>query len=106
MITSKTLNLLPLNSENELVKRLVETATKAREESVLSHLRDLVDKGILVMKVDDWTFYREEHSNQLVYKEKVELQLNVQEYIDKLEKENSEMKEYIKEIKSLLNKGA
>ena len=105
MITSKTFNLVSLN-ENDLVRKLVETAASAREEAVLAHLRDLVEKGILVMKVDDWTFFRDELSNQLVYKEKVELQLNAQEYIDKLEKENSEMKEYIKEIKSLLNKGA
>lgn len=105
MITTKT---IPLNnpSEQKFIETLIKKAAEAREQSILAQLNDLVVKGILVVKLGETAFYRSSESNELIYKEQVTLELNVQEYIDKLEKENSEMKEYIKEIKSLLNKGA
>ena len=56
-----------------------------------------------MVKPEQNALYRASDSNELVYKETVTLELNVQDYVSRLEKENSEMKAYIAEIKRLLS---
>lgn len=102
MITTKTISLSNL-SQDRLIQELVNAAADARQESILAHLNDLVAKGILVVKPEQNAFYRTSDSNELVYKETLTLELNVQDYISRLERENEEMKAYIAEIKRLLS---
>jgi len=99
MITTKTISLSNL-SQDRLIQELMNAAADARQESILAHLSDLVAKGILVVKPEQNALYRASDSNELVYKETVTLELNVQDYISRLERENEEMKAYIAEIKS------
>ena len=56
-----------------------------------------------MVKPEQNALYRASDSNELVYKEIVTLELNVQDYVSRLEKENSEMKAYIAEIKRLVS---
>ena len=102
MITTKTISI----SQDNLIQTLMQKAAEARQESILAHFSDLVAKDILVVKVEGNSLYRASDSNELVWKEQVTLELNVQDYISRLEKENSEMKAYIEEIKRLLSGGS
>jgi len=103
MITTKSFNINSIDTESQPINKLIEAAADARQESILAQLNDLVAKGLLTVKLGDTAFYRDHLSSALVYKEQVTLELKVQEYIVKLEKENAELKEYVAEIKRLLN---
>lgn len=101
MITTKTISLNHI-TEDKFIQDLAQKVAAAREESIMAQLSDLVAKGILVVKVQGNAFYKEADSSNLVYRESLTLELNVQDYVSRLEKENAELKEQIEGMRKLL----
>lgn len=101
MTTTKMISINNL-TEDKLAQTLMHKSAQAREEAILAQLNDLIQKGILVLKTNGSSFYRASDSNELIYKEQILVELKDREYIEKLEKENAEMRAYIDGIKNLL----
>jgi hypothetical protein len=100
---STVLNLTP--SLFDSAEKLTRAVTKAREESILSQLNDFISRELIEVRIMGTQFVRIPDSAAIEYREVVELVLKDKEYIEKLEKENAELKSYVEEIKKLL-KGA
>jgi|LakMenE01Jun11ns_1017448.scaffolds.fasta_scaffold9353858_1 hypothetical protein len=100
---STVLNLTP--SHFDSAEKLAKAVTKAREESILSQLNDFISRELIEVRIMGTQFVRIPDSTAIEYREVVKLVLKDREYIEKIEKENAELKSYVEEIKKLL-KGA
>lgn len=95
-----TLNFPPSHFDSaEKVARIV---GEAREKSILSQLNDFISRGLIEVRIKGTQFVMAHDSATVEYREVVELVLKDKEYIEKLEKENAELKSYAEEIKKLL----
>jgi len=82
-----------------------ETATKMaeqKEKMLLEQLSELLDRGLLVIEQTQPVLVHESHTNELRMEQSVRLVLRDQEYVEKLEKENTELREVIENLQSVL----
>lgn len=103
--STKTVELEPLMFQTNYLQKIVEKVSKAREETIMDQLNDFISRGLIEVQIIGSQFVRSADSNNVVFTESVRLVLKDKEYIEKLEKENAELKEYKKEILRLLNEG-
>lgn len=87
-----------LNSADELAKKVA----KAREDIIVASINDFISRGLIEIRVVSSGFIRTPDSSDIQYRESVELVLKDKEYIEKLEKENAELKAYKEEIRRLI----
>jgi len=92
-------------SHFDSAEKVAKVVGEAREKSILSQLNDFISRGLIDVQVKGQQFVMAHDSPAIEYREVVELVLKDKEYIEKLEKENTELKAYVEEIRSLL-KGA
>lgn len=76
---------------------------RQKEALLLEQLNELVKRDLLVIEQTQPVLVRDSASDGLVFRQSVRLVLKDQEYIQKLEKENKELKEYKEKVKGLLN---
>ena len=97
---SMTISLSPIHitSADELAKKIA----KMREEVIIASLNDFISRGLIETRVVSTGFVRLPDSANIEYRESVELILKDKEYIEKLEKENTELRTYKEQIKKLL----
>jgi len=76
---------------------------RQKEALLLEQLNELVKRNLLVIEQTQPILVRDECSDGVVLRQSVRLVLKDQEYIQQLEKENKELKEYKEKVKGLLN---
>lgn len=85
---------------NEITKAL----SLQKDNIILNQLSDLVSRGLLVVEETQPVLVKEDHSANIILKQQVRLTLKNIEYIEKLEKENSELKLLLSKMNELANK--
>lgn len=95
-------DLLQIEDHHDSLRQLTSKVAKAREETIMHQLNDFISRDLISIEVMGGTFVRMADSNAIEYRESVRLVLKDKEYIEKLEKENAGMKEWIEEMKKLI----
>lgn len=88
--------------QTEHIQDLAQKIAKVREETIMHQLNDFISRNLISIEVIGGTFVRMEDSNNIEYRESLRLVLKDKEYIEKLEKENAELRAYKQEIKKLI----
>jgi hypothetical protein len=97
----KTVLTFPPSHFNS-AEKVAKVVGEARERSILSQLNDFISRGLIETKIGGTQFVMAHDSATIEYREVVELVLKDKEYIEKLEKENAELKGYVEEVRNLL----
>jgi len=84
-----------------LAKELARVQNKQIDESILGQLNDLISRGLLVVEQKSPVLVQDSGSSQIRITTFIRLKLKDQEYIEKLELENKELKKDVDAIKSL-----
>ena len=84
------------------VSEILEDLSKHREEIILEQLNELISRNLLVIELTQMTLTQDYESDKLKVSQGVRLVLKDQEYIEKLEKENSELKLKLETIRDSL----
>jgi hypothetical protein len=75
-----------------------------KESLVLEQLSDLVKRGLLVIEQSEPVLVQDLYADKLVLKQAVRLSLKDKEYIEKLEAENTALKEQLLKIQEAVTK--
>jgi hypothetical protein len=86
-----------------MVLDLVKEFTKKSEIEILNQLNEFCSRGLLIVEQTAPVLVQAENSHQIELRSSIRLKLKDQEYIEKLEKENTELKGLINNIKSDIN---
>jgi len=86
-----------------LMEDVIPEIERQKEALLLEQLNELVKRNLLVIEQTQPILVRDECSDGVVLRQSVRLVLKDQEYIQQLEKENKELKEYKEKVKGLLN---
>lgn len=73
----------------------------AHENALREQLSDLVSRGLLVVEIGPQVLVQE-CDGKVTVRQSINLQLKDREYIEKLERENKEMREIIERLQSCL----
>lgn len=71
------------------------------EELILEQLNDFVSRDLISIQTGPWSFVQSSTNDKIEIKRTVRLVLKDKEYIEKLELENSQLKELVREIGKL-----
>lgn len=104
-LSKAALSIDPLEfaNPNSFIHSVVNKVAKVQEECLIHQLNDFISRGLIEVEVIGSQFFRAADSNNIEYREAVRLVLKDKEYIEKLEKENAELKAYKEKILRLLN---
>lgn len=91
-----------MNDMNSIVKELAHDIHAATEKEILDQLNDFVSRGLIVIEMTQPVLVQDWNSHVIKVSQKVKLTLKDKEYIEKLEKENQEMKDLLEAIKHAL----
>lgn len=83
-----------------VVKELYRDIHEATEKGVLDQLNDFVKRGLIVVEMTQPVLVQDMHSTEIKIQQYVKLTLKDKEYIEKLEKENQEMKDLLETIET------
>lgn len=103
--SSKITQFDPYELQTKPFTDLAHRIAKSREDCILDQLNDFISRGLIEVQVIGSEFVRAADSNNVEFREAVRLVLKDKEYIEKLEKENAELKEYKKQVMRILNEG-
>jgi hypothetical protein len=87
-----------LNSALELAKRTAEVT----ELEILSQLNDFIKRDLIEVQYGQLIFFQEMDSTAIKVSRTVKLVLKDKEYIEKLEKDNEELRSIISKLKGVL----
>lgn len=96
------------NNTSEILQKVAKEAAKQENEILTSQLNEFISRGLLVVEVTQPMLVTsfEVNENNPGYEVRIErgvrLVLKDQEYIEKLERENTELKNKLNEVKKLL----
>jgi len=76
----------------DLVRDLMEKLSDDTDKKLMQQLNWLVSRGLLVVELGPMTIVQEAHSLNIRAEQTVELVLKDKEYIERLEKENTELR--------------
>lgn len=90
--------------QDNLVKRTLFDVAQQTENAILEQLNDFISRGLLVVETQGPTLIQEATPTGSVLKVRntTKLKLKDQEYIQKLETENKELREIIERLKAVL----
>lgn len=80
-----------------MVDILTDRTIQQTLEEVVKSLNDFVSKGLLVVEHGPMSFIQEPFSTKITVRQTIRLHLKDQEHIEKLEKENEELRNFIAE---------
>lgn len=86
----------------QMFKKVCSEINEKQEQNLLQGLNELVSRGLLFVKKSAPVFTQDENTNNIVFSQSVELILKEQEYIEKLEAENLQMKEKLAALHEIL----
>lgn len=93
-----------INVLSAALPEIIRNITTEIEKGVVSELQELVNKGILVIKVQQASIYRDLLTDGLKIGTRVFIEVKDQEYIAKLEKENAELKQSLQNINDAIKR--
>ena len=82
---------------------MTEELAKQSQDIILEQLNDLISRNLLVVEQGPLQLIQEYNSNTIKVAQNVKLVLKDKEYIEKLEKENQELKNTIEYFKNFIN---
>lgn len=83
------------NTAREMAKQIAQS----HEECLREQLAELISRNLLVAEFGPWQLVSDQSNPHMFsFRQKVNLKLKDQEYIEKLERENKEMREIIERI--------
>lgn len=85
--------------ELDSIDQITREVLRQKDSYILESLNELISRGLLEVHETQPVLVRESDSMKITLKQSVKLVLKDQEYIEKLEKENQELKEKLKNIK-------
>ena len=91
---------IPHSASHEFQK-LVKSIIEEHDSQILSQLKELIEKKILVVKSNGWIITRSNATCDIEFRESVKIELFVDEYIKKLEDENRSLKEIVTKLKAV-----
>ena len=93
-LVSSTMSEVIQNTTNQLAKK--------REECIVSQLNDFISRGLINVRTTGPTIIQSQDQSGIEIREQVILELKDKEYIEQLEKENSELKQIVDTFKKAL----
>lgn len=94
------INLLSINSLNDMASALHNEMLKNEENELLLQLNEFISRGAIVIEKTQPVLIQDLYSNTIKISSKIRLVLKDQEYIETLEKENNELKEKLSKIEA------
>lgn len=85
-----------------VVKEIARDIHQATEKAMLDQLNDFVKRGLIVVEMTQPVLVQDLHTPEIRIQQYVKLTLKDKEYIEKLEKENQEMKDLLGAIEHAL----
>jgi hypothetical protein len=73
---------------------LAKSAAESRQAAIVEQLNEFILRGLIVVEVKGGSLYKLPHSNTIEYRETVKLVLKDQEYIETLEAEIAQLKQF------------
>lgn len=90
---------MEINSYNfAFASEIIKDLAAQQERIILEQLDGLVEKGLLVIEQAQPVLIKNSHSNKIEVSQKIRLALRDKEYIERLEKENAELKRRLEMI--------
>ena len=86
---------------NSMVQELARIQIKQIDDSILKQLNEFISRGLLVVEQKQPVLIQDSRSSEIRVSTFISLKLKDQEYIEKLEIENKEMKKDLDDIKHL-----
>lgn len=87
-----------MNIHDSLAETVVDRICKKNEELILEQLNDFVRRGLISIECGPMSLVRDLDQDKISISQTVRLVLKDKEYIEKLELENSQLKELVREI--------
>lgn len=87
----------------ELLSDVSKMVSQETENKILKQLSWFIERNLLVIHSSQPVLTYDEFSRELKVSQQVELVLKDKEYVEKLEKENSEMKDLLERLKKAFN---
>tara|TARA_R110000868_G_scaffold82953_1_gene233988 strand:+ start:219 stop:491 length:273 start_codon:yes stop_codon:yes gene_type:complete len=88
----------------ETLSEIMADLGKQQESIILDQLNDLVKRGLLVVESTQPVLVRNYNQDKITVQQSIRLTLKDKEYIEKLEKENSEYKDLIERLNKALER--
>lgn len=82
------------------VQELADKTAKATEACILAQLNDFIKRGLIDIEATQPTFVMDALTNEVQVRRTVKLHLRDKAYIERLEKENAELKQFKETIKA------
>ncbi len=86
----------------ELTDKLVKIVEDQTIQTVLDGLNELLDRDILVIKKGEGKLFLDEASDKILFKNEIKLELNAQDYINRVELENDKLVGENKRLKDII----
>lgn len=86
----------------ELTDKLVKIVEDQTIQNVLDGLNELLDRDILVIKKGEGKLFLDEASDKILFKNEIKLELNAQDYINRVELENDKLVGENKRLKDII----
>lgn len=90
-----------MSSTQSIVHEIARDIHIATENAILDQLNDFVDRGLIAIEITNPILVQDPFSNKVLIKQQVKLTLKDKEYIEKLEKENQNLKDILSKIKEV-----
>lgn len=93
-----------MNINDSYLQKLIPELLEQHEAYILDQLTDLIDKGILVVENDGpFMLFQESTHARFRISKPLKFTVKDKEYIERLEKENAELKAAVEGIKHTMN---
>lgn len=89
--------------DHDFINNTVMSLLRQKEEIIMKEFNELVSKGLLVVEQTEMKLFQHPMKNEIKMEQGVRLVLKDQEYIEKLEEENKELKEKLEKINEALS---
>jgi len=81
-----------LTTASSMIENIHRKMSEGQESMILHQLNDFIGRGLIVIESESPVLIRDELSDQVAVRQAIRLALKDQEYIQKLETENAELK--------------
>lgn len=86
------------------ISKVLDEFVKEQEHIILDQLNDLIKRGLLVIESTKPTLVQNADSDKISVQQSIRLTLKDIDYIEKLEKENQELKEKIMKLADIFSR--
>lgn len=87
--------------ENNYIQSITNDLYKQKDNIILEQLNDLISRDLLIVEETQPVLVRDFESNKITLRQSVRLVLKDKEYIEKLERENKELKDTLTKMNEL-----